>query len=85
MKDSNGRGVIRLGDTTSHGGKVISASSTFLVLGKNVACDGDEVFCPKCRGVFKISVGNSDREHQGKKVAYQDDKAACGAALVSSI
>jgi uncharacterized Zn-binding protein involved in type VI secretion len=84
MKDSQGRGVIRLGDTTSHGGTVISASTTLSVLGQQVACDGDDVFCPRCKGVFKITVVTSDRSHCGKRVAYHGDKTACGAALVSS-
>lgn len=85
MKDSRGREVIRLGDKTSHGGTVVSASSTFLVKGKGVACDGDKVFCPQCRGVYAIAVATSDRVHHGKKVAYHDDKVACGARLLSSL
>ncbi|HAT33402.1 MAG TPA: PAAR domain-containing protein, partial [Janthinobacterium sp.] len=28
MKDAKGRGVIRLGDKTSHGGEVVSASDS---------------------------------------------------------
>ena len=39
MKDAQDRGVIRLGDTTSHGGEVISASDTLKALGKAVALD----------------------------------------------
>lgn len=85
MKDSQGRGVIRLGDMTSHGGTVISASATFLVDSKNVACDGDSVFCPQCRGVYKVTVEASDRSHHGKKVAYHHDKTTCGANLLSSV
>lgn len=85
MKDSRGRGAIRLGDMTSHGGTVISASTTFSAMGKNVACDGDNVFCPQCRGVYKIAVTTSDRSHHGKKVAFHNDKTECGAQLVSSL
>ena len=85
MKDSKGRGVIRLGDTTSHGGKVISASDTLKALGKAVALEGDMTFCPMCKGKFAINVPQSDRTHHGKRVAYNDDKAACGAKLISSI
>jgi uncharacterized Zn-binding protein involved in type VI secretion len=85
MKDAKGRGVIRLGDRTTHGGKVISASTTLIVLGKGVACDGDSAFCPQCKGVFKIIVDGSDRKHHGKCVAYSDDRTSCGAVLISSI
>lgn len=85
MKDSNSRGVVRLGDKTSHGGQVISASDTFTVLGKHVALDGDATFCPKCKGTFPIKVDESERRHHGKKVAYHDDVATCGAKLIASI
>lgn len=85
MKDSKGRGVIRLGDKTSHGGQVISASDSFTVLGKQVALNDDKTFCPKCKGTFPIQVAGSERHHHGKPVAYHDDATACGAKLVSSI
>ena len=85
MKDSKGRGVIRLGDKTSHGGEVISASDTFKALGKAVALDGDMTFCPQCKGKFAIKVNKSDRKHNGKRVAYDNDSADCGAKLISSI
>jgi len=85
MKDSTGRGVVRLGDTTSHGGQVISASDTYTVLGKQVALDGDTTFCPQCKGTFPIQVTHSERRHHGKFVAYDGHTTACGASLVSSI
>lgn len=85
MKNSKGKGVIRLGDPTSHGGKVIMGDPTFKVLGKPIVCEGHMTICPKCRGVFPVQVSSSDRSHHGKKVAYADDKAACGAKLISSI
>lgn len=85
MKDAQGRGVIRLGDSTSHGGKVISASDTLKALGKAVALDGDMTLCPKCKGTFAITVNDSDRKHHGKRVAHDNDSAACGAKLISSI
>jgi uncharacterized Zn-binding protein involved in type VI secretion len=85
MKDSTGRGVVRLGDKTSHGGQVISACDSLTVLGKQVALDGDTTFCPKCKGTFPIQVASSERRHHGKPVAYRDDVTACGAKLISSI
>jgi uncharacterized Zn-binding protein involved in type VI secretion len=85
MKDAQGRGVIRLGDKTSHGGKVISASSDFKVYGKPVAVAGDQVTCPQCKGTFPITPKAGDRTHNGKRVAYDGHKTACGAALISSI
>jgi uncharacterized Zn-binding protein involved in type VI secretion len=85
MKDQQGRGVIRLGDKTTHGGQVISAAAGFTVLGKLVAVEGDATFCPKCKGRFSIHPHGSTRKHDGKQVAYDQDFAACGAKLISSI
>lgn len=85
MKNSKGKGVIRLGDATSHGGKVIIADPTFKVLGKPLVCDGHMTICPKCRGTFPVQVSTSERKHNGKDVAHDGDKTACGAQLISSI
>lgn len=85
MKNAQGKGVVRLGDTTSHGGKVITASASFKALGKAVALVGDMTICPKCKGTFAIQPSDSDRKHHGKQVAYDGHKAACGAKLFSSI
>lgn len=85
MKNSKGLGVVRLGDQTSHGGKVISANPTFKVLGKPVALEGDMTACPQCKGNYPIKTSGSERKHHGKAVAYEGDKAACGAKLISSV
>ncbi|WUR12995.1 PAAR domain-containing protein [[Empedobacter] haloabium] len=85
MKNSKGKGVIRLGDKTSHGGSVISAAPDLKALGKCVAVEGNQVTCPKCNGVFAITPQGGERKHRGKEVAYDGDKAACGAKLLSSI
>ena len=85
MKNSKSCGVIRLGDSTSHGGKVISACSDFIAEGKPIVLNGDLTICPQCKGTFPVQIATSDREHKGKAVAYEGDKAACGATLISSI
>lgn len=85
MKNSKGHGIIRLGDKTSHGGKVISAQSSFTVLGKTVAVEGDLTVCPQCKGTYPIQPLGNERHHNGKLVAFDGDKAACGAKLLSSI
>lgn len=85
MKDERGRGVIRLGDKTSHGGQVISAAADFNVFGKAVAVEGDMTACPQCKGNFPIQPTGSTRRHHGKQVAYDQDEAACGAKLLSSV
>jgi uncharacterized Zn-binding protein involved in type VI secretion len=85
MKDAIGRGVIRLGDKTTHGGEVITAADDYTVLGKTVAVEGDMTYCPQCKGKYAIRPGNSDRKHHDKPVAYHDDLTECGAKLISSI
>ncbi|MDE8409513.1 PAAR domain-containing protein, partial [Klebsiella pneumoniae] len=40
-------GLVCLGDATTHGGKVITASSTMFINGVQVALVGDLVSCPK--------------------------------------
>lgn len=76
--------IIVLGDSTSHGGKVIGASSFSDTHGKGWARVGDMVSCPRCKGVFPISQGDSSLTDDGKAVAYHGCKTACGATLISS-
>ena len=85
MKDESGRKAIRLGDQTSHGGKVISASDTLKAMGKAVALEGDMTVCPKCKGQFAIRPGEDKRTHHGKPVAFHGDETDCGATLISSL
>ena len=80
-----GKGVIRLGDQTSHGGRVVSANSGTVVLGKPAALAGDMTVCPQCKGSFPIQPGGSGNVHAGKEYAYDGDAAACGAKLISSV
>lgn len=80
-----GRGVIRVNDTTDHGGTVTSASSGTIVMGRPAALDGDMTFCPQCKGHFPIKPDGAGAKHQGRSYAYNDDKTACGAKLISSL
>lgn len=50
------RALVRLGDKTTSGGEVISASST-IIEGRNIALNGDMAWCPKetCNGPFQIN------------------------------
>ncbi|EGT3611711.1 TPA: PAAR domain-containing protein, partial [Morganella morganii subsp. morganii] len=41
-----GKQVICLGDTTDHGGVVISALDNYTINGRPVATEGDSVSCP---------------------------------------
>ncbi|EML9903847.1 TPA: PAAR domain-containing protein [Morganella morganii] len=79
-----GKPVICLGDTTDHGGVVISALNNYSINGRPVATEGDSVSCPKCKGVFQIASGSSLMTFQSKKIALEGMKTTCGATLIAS-
>jgi len=80
------RGIIRLGDSTSHGGKVISASSRMIILGKPVALVGDACSCPiSGHSNCKIAEGVSTQLVNGVPVAFEGCKTTCGATLIASV
>ena len=80
-----GHGVIRLNDQTTHGGKVISASSGTRVMGKDAALVDDMTYCPQCKGNFPIKPAGKGAKHKGRPYAYHDDSTACGAKLITSL
>lgn len=80
-----GRGVIRLGDKTDHGGQVIKATSDTIVMGKVAALVGDMTHCPKCNGDFPIKPDGAGAKHMGRSYAYHGDVTECGARLVGSL
>jgi uncharacterized Zn-binding protein involved in type VI secretion len=79
-----GQPLIVLGDKTSHGGTVITASPFSDTNGKGWARKGDMVSCPRCKDVFPISQGDAGLIAEGREVAYHGCKVACGAVLISS-
>jgi uncharacterized Zn-binding protein involved in type VI secretion len=81
------RKVIRLGDTTSHGGKVISTrANNFKVGGIPVACVGDSCTCPiSGHNGCTIASGSSRHRIKGVWIAFEDDITSCGAKLKSSL
>jgi uncharacterized Zn-binding protein involved in type VI secretion len=68
--------VIRLGDPTFHGGKVISASaSDYLVDGIAVVRVDDQCSCPiPGHSVTKVMEGDADYIVEGKPVALADTR-----------
>jgi uncharacterized Zn-binding protein involved in type VI secretion len=78
------RNVIRLGDPTSHGGKVVSVSAThFTVGGIAVARVGDKCSCP-ISGHTDCTIAEGDPHHviDGIAVAHDGHKTTCGATLI---
>lgn len=79
MKD-----IVRLGDSTSHGGTVIQAFGQTDLNGKPMAGVGHQVVCPMCKGAFPIVEGSALLDVDGVAVALQGMKTACGASLIAS-
>lgn len=80
-----GFAFVREGDTTSHGGRVLACTPTNTVDGVPLALLGDMVSCPKCGGVYPIvDVKNLSMTFDGRPVASEGDKTACGATLIAS-
>ena len=76
--------VIRLGDPTSHGGKVESVSAKqFTASAIPVARLGDKCTCP-LHGPGTIVEGDQHNTIDGIPVAYEGHKTSCGAVLVST-
>lgn len=76
---------IREDDTTSHGGRVLACSPANKSDDKAIALLGDMTSCPRCGGVFPIvSVKNLGVSFDGRPVASEGDKTACGATLIAS-
>jgi uncharacterized Zn-binding protein involved in type VI secretion len=79
--------VIRVGDPTSHGGKVIASGvPNFRVGGKPVCVVGDQCECP-VKGHQNCSIASGNQRHivNGKAVAYEGDTTSCGAKLISTV
>lgn len=76
---------IREGDTTSHGGVVLSSGAITFIDGRPIAFVGTMVTCPKCKGVFPIVTSkNPGMNFDGRQAAFQGDMTACGATLMAS-
>jgi len=76
--------VARLGDMSSHGGHIISASSDIIVGGQPAARLGDLHHCPlPHHGVTPIIKGSATVIGDSRPLARIGDMAACGAVIVS--
>jgi uncharacterized Zn-binding protein involved in type VI secretion len=79
------RAIVRLGDKTTHGGVVISASTLHTVRGIGIARKGDMVTCPlPGHGINPIVEGCLVFTIEGRGVALHGHKSACGCALIAS-
>ena len=67
-------GIVCLGDDTTHGGKVITASSTIFINGIQVALVG----------VNPIKEGDPRASENGLNVVVNNCACACGCKVISS-
>lgn len=80
-----GRAQILIGDTTSHGGVVVSGSPTTNVEGRPIARIGDTVTCPICKPhVFPIVEGDFTFTDNYMAIALHGHKTGCGATLIAA-
>jgi uncharacterized Zn-binding protein involved in type VI secretion len=75
--------VARLGDKSSHGGTIITATSTVTVNGLPMALEGDLHQCPiKKHGTTQLKSVTTDTDADGKKIITVGAIAGCGAVIV---
>ncbi|TCW77441.1 PAAR domain-containing protein [Burkholderia sp. SRS-46] len=72
-----------LGDTTTHGGVVKTASSTFTLDGRKVALQHDIVSCPQ-HGDNRITECGDGYREGGRKWALHRCRTACGSEVIAS-
>lgn len=76
--------VIREGDPTTTGGKVIKGSATTYVEYREAARISDPVWCPKCSSIGFIAEGNPTFIVEGIAVATHGHAVQCGCLLGSN-
>lgn len=78
------RAIIRKGDATSHGGKVLEGWEHTSLYGLPIAGRGHKVWCPQCKGSFPIADGAGNHVFGNFGTALEGMKTACGATLIAS-
>lgn len=71
-----------LGDSSSHGGTVHTATTGFTANGIPVAGHGDTLACPT-HGMVAIQAAGNGVHGNGRAPAREGDVASCGARLIA--
>lgn len=75
--------IVRLGDLSDHGGKMITATAHFACNKLKVCVDQDLHSCPiKDHGITPVTATGTFKS-AGKRVIRTGDVAGCGAVLIS--
>ena len=78
-----GQQIARLGDSTDHGGTIISGAQRTFLDGRPIARMGDEHECGYTyHGTGTIASGSQTTFVEGKPVARVGDTTSCGATIV---
>ena len=72
----------RIGDTSTHGGVIISGASKMIVEGMPTSRVGDLLMCP-IHGPMPLVTGAGKMIVEGVPTSRIGDLAACGAVIVS--
>ncbi len=78
------RAIIRMGDSTSHGGTVLEGFPMLNVYGKPASGIGHRGHCPKCKCDFVIVAGAENLTFMGKNIAVEGMQTSCGAVLIAT-
>lgn len=77
------RPYITIGSSTTGGGKVITANSSFLIDNKAVACVGDKATCPTHKTIATIVAADNHTVVMGKAVAQHNSLLSCGCKCIA--
>lgn len=75
--------ISRVGDKTSHGGRVITGSKKRKVGGRFVARKGDKCTCPLHGTTVIVTVSAKMPYTDGRLTAHAGAKTGCGASLIA--
>jgi len=73
--------VARLGDTSTHGGNIVTSASISYSAGSLIARVGDILACP-AHGNVEIINGSGDFVTEGKITAVNGSLCSCGAEII---
>lgn len=77
------KSIACVGDSNTHGGFVLTGSGTMHVVGREVARQFDLISCP-LHGVNEIIEGSDMLLDNGRRVALDGHRCACGCSLIAS-
>lgn len=77
-----GAGVVRIGDVSSHGGRMITASANVNANGASVGRSGDLHRCPIVgHGTTPVNSTSAGTKVNGAGILRIGDRAGCGAII----